>query len=117
MSNRLFGKATIKVNGKTFQSMPGATLDVGGEKKTTVTTDVGVAGFQTEIIPSKIECQCTFDASSRKADFDFEDATIEFKCDSGQTYVITSGWSLDPMQLGKDGVKLTIEGVPAEEML
>lgn len=115
--NLLHGRAIIKINGKIVKSMPGATIDVGGYARTTQTGDNGVHGFTREYKPAKIECQCAFGAQDRIADFDFDEATIEFICDSGQTYVVTDGWTTETPQLGKEGIKLTIEGPPAEEML
>ncbi len=108
--------AIVKVNGRVFHSKNGATFEAGGDKKTTQTSDVGVAGYSREKVPSKVECSILLTSTYRKSDFEFDDAMVEFICDSGQTYVIPSAWSLEPFNVGPE-VKLTIEGQPAEEMV
>lgn len=111
------GRATIVLNGRTLKTAAGATLDKGGFTKTSVSTDQGYVGVTRAFRPSKIECTCPFVKGDSLADYDFVDAVVTFECDSGQTYVITNANSVGEQSLAAEGVKLTIEGPEAQEIV
>ena len=117
-NSKLFGKATLKVNGKALRSKAGASLDIGGVARNTQSWSGG-RGFTEEDVPSKLEAEFVFGEGDTIADFEAVDAVAEFKCDTGQTYVIPRCWRTTTPVLtdGGGGVKLTLEGDPAEEML
>ncbi len=115
---KVFGRATIKADGKLLDSMKGATLDVGGIKRSSKTTANKVAGFTEELTPSKLECSVPLTAGFSIADAQkFEDVTLNFETDVGRRYTINHAFLTDPPTLGDtDGeVKLMFEGEPAQE--
>lgn len=120
MSKRLVGKALVKVSGKTLATLPGAKLDPGGKVRTTVVGANGVLGYTESYRQSKLECEIGFgDQTSLKEINDWDDATVSFECDTGQTYVISHGWSTEPPVLTDNEGKapVVIEGPPAQEMM
>lgn len=115
---KVFGRASIKVDGKLLDSMKGATLDMGGTKRTAKVTSKRVAGFTEETMQSKVECAIPLTAGVSLSDLQkVSDATINFETDSGQRYTVAHAFLTDPPTTGdSDGeVKLVFEGEPAQE--
>jgi hypothetical protein len=118
MSKKVYGQATIKVNGRELDTINGATLDPGGVTRTTVTEGRLTGRYSEKSMGAKIECECQFGQGDKLSDFDFIGATVEFKTDTAQTYVIRDAYRAgDPPQLAEGKVKLVIEGMAAEELL
>lgn len=119
MSNRVMGKAQIKADGQLLDTLPGATLDIGGETRTTVVGANRVLGFTGAVAQSKLECEIAVKAQTSLAAIGrWEDLTVTFEADTGQTWVISHGWVTNPpTTTDNDGkAKVVIEGPPAEEM-
>lgn len=116
---RYLGRATITVDGIVLESKPGASIDIGGDKRTPVTLDSGKVGFSAEPMPSQVDCEIVMDKDTRLAAMrDWDDVTIGFACDTGQRYVIANAFSINPPKAtAKDGgaIALTFNGPPAEE--
>ena len=120
MSNRVMGRAQIKVNGQMLDTMPGASLDIGGVSRATVTGSNKVLGFQETPKPSKLEVEIAVKPGTSLAAMGrWDDVTATFEADTGQTYVIPNGWCTEPpTTTDNDGkAKVVIEGPPAEEMI
>jgi hypothetical protein len=120
MSRRVMGKALIKAAGRTLDTLPGSSLDVGGVTRETVNGDNRVIGYTSKPRPSKLECEIAVVPGLSAAEIGrWEDVTVTFQADTGQTWVIPGGWVTEPPMLtAADGkMKITIEGPPAEEML
>lgn len=116
---KFLGRATITVDGVVLNSMPGASIDIGGVKRTAVTLDNGKVGFSEEPMPSQVDCNIAVDKNTSLAEIrDWDDVTIGFACDTGQRYVIAGAFSMNPPKAtAKDGgsVPLSFSGPPAEE--
>ncbi|MBI1262948.1 MAG: hypothetical protein GC184_14620 [Rhizobiales bacterium] len=116
---KFLGRAVITVDGIELPSMPGATIDIGGPKRTEVVLDNGTVGFSEEPTPSAVECTITMDKNTRLAAMrDWDDVTISFACDTGQRYVVNNAFSLNPPKAtAKDGgsIPLMFKGPPAIE--
>ena len=120
MSNRVMGKAQIKANGKLLETLPGASLDIGGEARETVAGANTIHGYKSSIVQSKLECEISVkEGTSLDEIRRWSDVTFTFEADTGQTWVVANGWNTTPpTATDNDGkAKITIEGPPAEEML
>ena len=120
MSNKVMGRAQIKVNGTMLESMPGAVLDPGGVARTTVVAANSIAGFTEQLRQSKLEIEIAYKAkTSLKEIGGWDDVTVTFEADTGQTYVISHGWNTEPSAItdNEGKAKIVIEGPPAEEMM
>lgn len=116
---KVFGRATIKAGGAILDSRKGATLDVGGVKRTTQTTANRVAGYSEEIMQAKVELTIPLTADVSLTDLQAQsDVTISFETDVGLTYSINHAFLLDPPQVGDQSgdVRLVYEGDPATEV-
>lgn len=118
---KLFGAAEIVVDGETLQTLPGAALDIGGTVRTARSGPRSVHGFSETHKEATIECEVTLPPGfSIKSLHDTADATITFRCDSGQSYVIRNAWCSAP-PTGNDGddarFSVNFAGPAAEEVL
>jgi hypothetical protein len=120
MGERVMGKAQIKANGRMLDSFPGATMDLGGEARESVIGANKVLGFKGSLQQSKLECEIAIKEGLSLAEIrKWTDVTVTMEADTGQTWVISNGWSTTPPSVTEnDGkAKIIIEGPPAEEML
>lgn len=114
---RYFGRATIIVNGRALDSMPGAKLELGGIIRKSVTTD-SRTGYTEELAPGRVDCEISV---SKDTPFetlrDLVDATVMFKADTGQSWVVRNAFTEDGLKAeGKDGkMALKLTGDAAEE--
>lgn len=116
---KVMGKALIKANGRVLDTLPGASLDIGGVTRETVTGDNRVIGQKSTPRPSKIEFEIAVTRQTRLADIArWEDVVVTVEADTGQTWVVPSAWTTEPpTTTTSDGkAKVVMEGLPAEEM-
>jgi hypothetical protein len=119
-NNKLFGSALVKVDGGEVETFKGATFDPGGVTRTTQTGSVKVLGYTEEPRPSKLECEVAVRPGMSVDRINkLTDATITFRCDTGQTYVVAGGWNTGETALteGEGKAKTVFEGPPAEELV
>ena len=120
MGKRL-GKAIIKIDGQSLETMPGASLDIGGVTRTTLVGDHKVQGQFETPKQSRLECEISVGTQTRLSQMrGWEDVTISMECDTGQQYVVQGAWLLDPavLKTNEGGrVPLVFEGPPAEELV
>lgn len=115
---KVFGRARIRVNGKLYDSMKGASLDLGGVKRESKTTANGVAGYTESIQPSRLEFKVPVKSDlSLKELQDAVDVTVAFETDTGKNFTVPKAWSTETGKLSdSDGeAAWVLEGEPAEE--
>ncbi|HEX5276489.1 MAG TPA: phage tail tube protein [Fluviicoccus sp.] len=101
MSNKLTGRVTITLNGKRYDSKPGASLKLAGVNRNPVITDAGVAGYTEE--PTAAECSFTIPHSANVSITEIHamtEANLVFKTDTGKTYVLENAWCAEMPTLG-----------------
>ena len=119
MTQRL-GKAYIKTNGELLETMPGASIDIGGVERKPVVGDSTVLGYAENVKESMIECEVAVGPGTSLTKLGaIKDATVTFECDTGQTYVVRDAFVTETIKAtaaegGK--VPLKIAGQPAEEL-
>lgn len=120
MGKKLLGSATIKVDGAVYKTNPGAKIDLGGPVREAVKGSSTVHGYTESIKESALECEISVDKDTSIAEIqNIVDATIAFEADTGQTWIINSGWLADTPTVNEgDGGKVALKfcGPPAEEM-
>ena len=108
-NNRLMGRFTIGVDGQRFKTEKGATLDLGGPKRTTKTGSNGVAGFSEETVQSKLEFSFFIPPGlSIAAIRSWDDKVVSIETDTGQQYVINGGWVTDPQVIEESDGKTKV---------
>lgn len=114
---KVFGRATITVNGKLVDSMKGATIDLGGVERASKVSANKVAGYMESVKQSRVECSIPVISGVKASDFDLADVSILFRADTLQNWTIPRAWRTDTVTTGdNDGeFKLVFEGEPAEE--
>jgi hypothetical protein len=113
---QIFGRADVVLDGVVLLSKDDSTLDPGGIVRTPVVGNTH-HGYQEATTPSKLECTLSIDEKFSLAALDVTNATVNFKADTGQTWVIRGAYRTDAVTLSqKDGAKLVLQGPPAEEV-
>lgn len=114
------GKAFIKVNGQLLESMPGATLDIGGVSRAAVVGANTVHGFFETPKPAVVSCQISVSKDTKLEDMNtWADVSVTFECDTGQVWVVRQAFLTEPpvMTAGDGGqVPLVFNGPPAEKV-
>ncbi len=118
--SQVLGRATVRVDGKVYETLPGARLKLGGVKRNPRANNQAVH-YSEQFEPSELECEILLARGDSLAEIlAIADATIEFECDTGQTYIVRGGFLTDTPEItdGEDGrVPLKFSGNPAEEVL
>ena len=115
MAGKVTGIVFITVNDKLLQSLPGATLMVGGE---TLTPSTGhtLYGFSGEFTVGEMECTVAHKEDTNMLEASkFKDADLTFECDTGVEYLIREASTVEPCKLsdGGGGFTLKMQGQPA----
>lgn len=112
------GRADIAYDGKKVGSMPGATLEIGGVERKVVLLADGTTGYTEVPKASELECEVPVSATTPLTELEsIVNATITFRCDTGQTYMIRGAFRSNTNKLtAKEGgnVKLIFNGPKAE---
>lgn len=120
MSGKKLGIVHIKVNAQLLESLPGATIDIGGVVRSPVTGGTRMLGFTESIKPSEVECEVAVGVgTSLVALGAIADATLTFECDTGQIYIVREASVAEPPKAtsGEGKAPLKFFGQPAEELL
>src|SRR3569833_2940473 len=98
MGAQKFGTATIYVDGAVQSIFPGASIDIGGVKRTEVVSDQpSDVGFYQQNVASEVTCEAIQDGSTSLAAMaNWSDVTIQFSCDTGQNYIVNHAFLTDP---------------------
>lgn len=112
-----FGIAYVKVNGSLLESMPGASIDVGGVTRTPVLGGNQVLGFTESPAPAMVQCEISLGPGVSLVDLGkIADAVVTFECDTGQVYTVRGAAVQDPPKATAAGtVPLKFFGQPADE--
>ena len=119
MAGKVFGQATVKVDGEVLLIDRDAALDIGGVKRNTI-KGTTVHGYAEEATEATVEVKATVTGDTDLQQWaDIANATIVFEMDTGQTYSLAHAWLTEPPKVtGGDGgaVSLTFAAATAEEV-
>lgn len=97
MAGKHLGKAYIKMDGKLLESMPGATLDLGGVERQPLIGSNAVLGYSEKPKPAMLDCKIALGIPTALEDFrTATDVTITFEADTGQTWNMPNAWLVEP---------------------
>lgn len=110
MSNQRTGKAFIYIDGTLYESLDGATLnDPAGVTRNPVIGDAGVYGYsETVVMPTLNATFAHGSGISSAAIAALTDDTIQFKCDSGVSFIMRNAFYQDGMKVQVNNGKGTI---------
>lgn len=118
--SKMLGIATITVNGSAYDSEPGATLDLGGVKRNPKVYGRKVGHYEETVHATITMTIGLTEGLSLKELQELAAATVIFKADTGQSYVVRNAFRTETINM-KDGdggsVAISIAGEPAEELL
>jgi hypothetical protein len=115
----VLGQVRIKINGKELKSKRGATLKLGGVKRTAVVGANRVHGFSKETTACLITAKFTQTPDVGLTFIrNIEDATIAWEGDDQKNYVIAGGACVDEPQLNEvEGeISAQFSGISCDEV-
>lgn len=110
------GRVTVKLNGASLKSRPGASIDIGGVTREPVENDQGTVDYRETTRASVVTCTLV-----HTSDLDlialrnFVNGTLLFECDSGPKYVVPGAFVQEIGELSEGEVEVTFGGSPAEQ--
>jgi len=117
--SKITGKAIITVDGLQYRTDSGATLNPGGNNRSSVMGGGKVHGYQEEDVAPSMECTVyhTKDVSLRQLS-DITDATVMFETDTKKVFVLRNAFVTEPASLNsKDGtIGLKFEAESCDEV-
>lgn len=90
------GKAYVRASGQLLESLPGASIDIGGTMREAV---VGHSyyGHTEQEKPSEVNCEISIPAGMSLAELHRAlDSTVTFELDTGQTYIVREAVLSEP---------------------
>ena len=117
--HQVTGRAKIRVDGTLLETMPGATLDIGGIRRKTVVGAIKVIGYQEEPAPAVLDCRIAHQKKvSVTALGALNDTTITFETDTGKLYMLRHAFSTDTPKVdsGSGEVTLKFEAPACDEV-
>ncbi len=106
---QITGKATVRKNGAVLAAENGATLTAGGINREGERHG-GIAYYKEDEVNPSVEISILHD---KDADIialsNIVDATVEFECDTGQTYILRGAFTTEPVSLDSGTGKATLK--------
>lgn len=110
------GRAKVRVNGKEYRTLEGATLNPGGIKRE-AKIGYDVYGYTETVVEPTVECKIPLGADDSLLDINkITGATIEFVTDIGKIYMITGAWCQEPTPLASGDVDVKFAGLECKEV-
>lgn len=113
---KVVGKVFVIINGEKLDSKPGASLKLGGDKRTAQMGVGRMSGFSEEVEAAEADCVLNVTAGTDLEMIkNFTDGTVTFLTDAGQTWVVNDAFCEGDVKLsGKgDGATVKFMGQPA----
>jgi hypothetical protein len=114
---KVTGIIKVKLDALIARSLPGAKLDPGGVMRKP-SKGWAVYGYAEAVKESELTCEFVHAQGDDITQYDqLTASTVEFICDTGQTYMIAGMWMAEPATITQndDGAKVSIKmnGPPA----
>jgi hypothetical protein len=111
------GRATITVDGQTYRSRPGATLNLGGTAREAQALDNEEVGYVESTVPATVEftIPLTKDLNIERLRH-HTGANVVFKSDVGQSWLISDAFTTDTLALSGEGFAVKMSGPPATQL-
>lgn len=115
--NKLWGQSKLKVNGRVYDTEGKSSLVVGGVMREAVEADFKAGHFTEKTIGSKLTCSILLAAGVSLTELQgFDDVTVTFEADTGQTYVINHAYTCNEVSASEGKASLELAGPAAEEL-
>lgn len=117
--NQVVGQARIKVDGDTLDTDGESTLELGGPVREAQRGDYQAGAFSEKTAESKLTVKILVKrGTSLTALRDIDNATIDFRTDTGQSFLIRNAYVAEVVSLSTSDGKadVVLQGPPAEEL-
>jgi len=111
------GRVTVKVNGDTLRSKPGASLKIGGVSREAVPNDQGTVDHKEATEAAEVKCTLVHVATTDLIALrQMTGGTVNYETDTGVVYVVPGAFTTDVGELNDGEVEVTFMGNPAEQL-
>lgn len=113
--NRYMGRAQVRVNGMALATLEGATFTPSGVTREVI-KGYEVLGFNEDVQEAKLEAKIQASPSFSVDDANaIDNATITFKADTGESWIIPNAWSDGGATLSAKGeISINFTGVKSQ---
>jgi hypothetical protein len=108
------GRVTVKADGDTMRSKPGASIDIGGEEREGGMTDQKVFYFKEKLNPAMVKCtliHCS-DTDVKKLR-SLKNIEVQYETDTGVVLTVANAVTAKIGELANGEVDVTFTGSPA----
>ena len=112
-ASRVLGIVKVVFNGVDFGTKPGATMKLGGFKKTPVFGSGVLAGYSHEPEPCEVHCTLIMKSSTDTEKIRTYEGQIDYVTDIGITYSSADAVVSESVDIGADGLGVVIMGSAA----
>lgn len=121
MAGIRLSKLIIKLDGTELETLPGATIDLGGVERKPTVGDNRVLGWTETLKPAMIECEIAVGKdTSLTLIANKTNITATVEADTGQVYMVNNGFVTDTLKItgNAEGGKVPVKvcGDPAQEI-
>ncbi|MDA8483591.1 phage tail tube protein [Pseudomonas resinovorans] len=110
------GRAKIRVDGKEYRTLDGATINTGGVTRE-AKKGYEVYGFTETVAEPTVECKIPLGVDDSLLEINrIKDATVEFVTDIGKTFMIVGAWCSAPCSLSGGDVDVKFAGLECKEV-
>lgn len=110
------GRAKIRVDGKEYRTLDGASLNAGGVKRE-AKKGYEVYGYTEAVEEPTVECKIPLGREDSLIEINkIKDATVEFVTDIGKTYMMIGAWCSEPAKLSGGDVDVKFAGIECKEV-
>jgi hypothetical protein len=107
------GRVKVKVDGDLLRSKSGASIQLGGVKRTPVPNDQGTVDYKEETVPAEVKCTLvhvgTTDLPAIRA---FAGGNVIYETDTGIVYTVPNAFFQEMGELKDGEVEVTFGGDP-----
>lgn len=113
---QIFGRATISYDGKKLDSMPKASIELGGPIRKVVAGAFSIH-HQEEYAPGSVECEVAVSRDTGLAEIKaIVGATVTFAMDIGQVWMVRNAFVEGATKVEDGKIKVKLVGEPAEQV-
>lgn len=111
------GRVSVKVNGVTLRSAPGASIKIGGVTREAVPNDQGTVDYRETTEAAEVSATLIHTAETDLIGLrNFVGGTVNFETDTGVVYVVGDAFVTELGELSEGEVEVTFGGNPAEQV-
>jgi hypothetical protein len=110
------GRVSVKVNGETLRSKPGASIKIGGVTREDEPNDQGTVDFREQTEPAEVKATMVHVSTTDLIALrNFVNGTVNYETDTGVVFTVGGAYAKEVGELSNGEVEVIFGGNPAEQ--